>query len=128
MFVAQRFHHWRLITGVGVVSCLCPSFVKCGGLVAMSCWAVATGAVPRLRLHQRWASRQLVRLSGSPPCATGMSSSTSGEPGSPWVNRLLTGPPQRWHVSSSLRTMARILLRVVLFDLRGLLMRVTLRG
>lgn len=41
---------------------------------------------------------------------------------------MLTGPPQRWHVSSSLRTMARILLRVVLFDLRGLLMRVTLRG
>jgi len=49
-----------------------------------------------------------------------MSSSTSGEAGSPWGRLVSTGRPQRWQWVSSRRTLALTLSRLLPLVRRGL--------
>lgn len=60
--VAPGWGHQRRETiGSSAVSCRLPAASKVGGLACSSCLAGSTGRCQRLRLHQRCASRQLVR-------------------------------------------------------------------
>lgn len=76
-------------------------------------------------LHLRCVSLQLVKLYGSPPRETGMSSSTSALIGCGVFNVLSTGLPQMAHTSYAARTLALSCLRrqpLLTRSLRRLLM------
>lgn len=59
-----------------------------------------------MRLHQRWARKQLEKSVADPPRLTGTSSSTSGLPGRPAGRVLSTSCPHRWQVSYAAFTLA----------------------
>lgn len=100
-------HQVRETTARSSVLTRCPVAVNRGGSAWSSARAGSTGLCQRRRLHQRCANAQLLRSYGDPPSATGTSSSTSGEPGSPCGRARSTGCPHRWQWVSSRSTRRR---------------------
>ena len=99
------------------------AFTSC--LPASSARACSSVLSLFILLHLRCVSLQLVKLYGSPPRETGMSSSTSALIGCGVFNVLSTGLPQMAHTSYAARTLALSCLRrqpLLTRSLRRLLM------